>query len=271
MARSDSTVEPGTADPSEFRLHVVAESIRLFSEHGYESTTVEQIAAAAGVSRRTLFRQFRSKEDMIFADHETLLAQVAERLAADDSAGEPRAGRSVADGSVVGADPWMAVCEAAEIVFTHFLATRDLAARRLRVVQKVPALRERELVTTYRYQRIFEEYLRRELPGESRVAIVAFSAAVTSAHNYLLRSMIRGDEDATLDRLRTELTRIRVARDAVDASAADRTVDRARAGGGRSVAVVTFGPGTSADEISRVVGESLRAHTAARENEKDET
>ena len=45
-------------DPAAFRTRVVAESIRLFSEHGYESTTVEQLAAAAGMSRRTFFRQF---------------------------------------------------------------------------------------------------------------------------------------------------------------------------------------------------------------------
>jgi AcrR family transcriptional regulator len=55
------------SDP-DFRTLVVAESIRLFGENGYESTTVEQIAAAAGISRRTFFRQFRAKEDVIFAD-----------------------------------------------------------------------------------------------------------------------------------------------------------------------------------------------------------
>ena len=71
-------------DPAAFRTRVVAESIRLFSEHGYESTTVEQLAAAAGMSRRTFFRQFGSKEDVIFADHESLLAQVGDRLAASD-------------------------------------------------------------------------------------------------------------------------------------------------------------------------------------------
>ena len=67
------------SDP-DFRTLVVAESIRLFGENGYESTTVEQIAAAAGISRRTFFRQFRAKEDVIFADHESLLAQVDDCL-----------------------------------------------------------------------------------------------------------------------------------------------------------------------------------------------
>ena len=62
-------------DATARRLTVVDQALRLFAEKGYEATTVDEIADAAGISRRTFFRQFRSKEDVVFADHESQLAQ----------------------------------------------------------------------------------------------------------------------------------------------------------------------------------------------------
>src|SRR5258706_7014888 len=66
---------------AEVRRELVAAAVTQFTDRGYEETTVDDIAAAAGVGRRTFFRYFRSKEDAISADHETGLARAAEVFA----------------------------------------------------------------------------------------------------------------------------------------------------------------------------------------------
>lgn len=50
------------------RTTIQKEAIRLFSENGYEQTTVEQIADAAGVSPATVYRYYKSKEDLVVTD-----------------------------------------------------------------------------------------------------------------------------------------------------------------------------------------------------------
>ncbi|MBF6232477.1 TetR family transcriptional regulator [Nocardia farcinica] len=177
-------------DPARFRLTVVDQALRLFADKGYEATTVDEIAEAAGISRRTFFRQFRSKEDVIFADHEAQLAAASAFLEAAQG------------------DPWDAVCEAVVQVFERFTQWRDIAARRYRVVRRVPALREREIVTVFRYERLFTDYLRDRLPESPDLARVQFTAAVTATHNYLLRRMVRGESDAGAADLRVELAAI---------------------------------------------------------------
>lgn len=219
-------------DQADFRVHVATQALRLFSEHGYEATTVDEIAAAAGVSRRTFFRQFRSKEDVIFADHESLLEQASAYLADTDT------------------EPWAAVCEAAHLVFDRFRENRELSVRRYQVVQRVPALRDRELVTGYRYERLFTEYLRTAVPSAGALDVVGFAASVTACHNYLLRAMIRGDDHATPEALTRALTEIR-----------HRFTGHGSAGSASGppnvVTVVTYPAGTSAEEVARQVRRQL--------------
>jgi AcrR family transcriptional regulator len=50
------------------RLALEQAALRLFADQGYEQTTVEEIAEAAGVSVRTLFRYYSSKQHILFGD-----------------------------------------------------------------------------------------------------------------------------------------------------------------------------------------------------------
>ena len=59
------------------REQIFGAAIFLLSKKGYDTATVEEIAAAAGVSRRTFFRYFPSKEDLMVLgtqDYERLLS-----------------------------------------------------------------------------------------------------------------------------------------------------------------------------------------------------
>jgi len=169
------------------RTDVVAVALDLFSARGFDATSVEQIAQGAGISRSTFFRQFGGKDDVIFADHEEMLRSLRTYLE------QPHE------------NPWVAVCEASVVVFKRFAANPELARRRYQVVRQVPSLRDREIVTVFRYERLFDEYLRRSLPGIDPLDAVGFAALVTAVHNHVLRRLLRG--------ARTPVTVLRTALD----------------------------------------------------------
>lgn len=50
----------------ETRQRIAETGLRLFLANGYETTTLDTIAAEAGISRRTFFSYFKSKEDILF-------------------------------------------------------------------------------------------------------------------------------------------------------------------------------------------------------------
>jgi AcrR family transcriptional regulator len=157
----------------------------LFNERGYEQTTVDDIAERAGLGRATFFRRYRSKDDVIFPDHDRLLEEVRGRLQA--------AGHG---------DALAAVCDAVRLVLLHYVEEGDLARRRYALTSTVPALRDREIVSVARYQRLFREFIAERTAGRDGPASVSESAAlqaelmaaaVASAHNHVLRRWLRGE------------------------------------------------------------------------------
>jgi len=70
------------------RDHVAEQAMRLFDERGFDSTTVDDIAAAVGMSSRSFFRYFPAKEDVVLGDPAPF-GQVVRDAAAGRPAGEP--------------------------------------------------------------------------------------------------------------------------------------------------------------------------------------
>jgi AcrR family transcriptional regulator len=151
----------------------------LFDERGYEQTTVDDITERAGLGRTTFFRYYRSKEDVIFPDHDRVLNQLRDRLASSSSK-----------------TALVAVSDAVRLVMLHYLEEGDVARRRYALTSRVPALRDREIVSVARYQRLFREFIASWLgDGDERVSLRAevMAAAMVAAHNHVLRRWLRGE------------------------------------------------------------------------------
>ncbi|MCD0483197.1 TetR family transcriptional regulator [Streptacidiphilus sp. ASG 303] len=189
-----------TAQRQQMRQDLAGAAMELFANQGYEETTVDQIAAAAGVARRTFFRYFRSKEEAIFPDHDDTLVRVADLLASADPEEHPLD----------------VVCRGIKEVLRMYASTPAVSVARYRLIRQVPTLREREIAVVARYERLFTRYLLGrfdaaaelsptwERGGDDDPMLAEVSAAaVVAAHNHVLRRWLRaggrGDVEAQLD------------------------------------------------------------------------
>jgi len=64
------------------RERLTRAAMALFLERGFEATTLDDIAAAADISRRSFFHYFDSKEDVVFAWHEIAVRPAGESMLA---------------------------------------------------------------------------------------------------------------------------------------------------------------------------------------------
>ncbi|WP_431783557.1 TetR family transcriptional regulator [Streptomyces chumphonensis] len=190
-----STRTTASSQRLKLRRELAAAAMELFATKGYQETTVDEIAAAAGVARRTFFRHFRSKEEAIFPDHDETLERA----------------RAVLEAAPPHENPLDTVCRGIKEVMRMYAASPAGSVERYKLTREVPALREREIASVARYERLFTRYLlghfdeaaHRDGDDDPLLAEVAASAVVT-AHNHVLRRWLRsggrGDVEAQLDR-----------------------------------------------------------------------
>lgn len=177
------------------RRELAAAAMELFATKGYEATTVDEIAARAGVARRTFFRHFRSKEEAIFPDHDDTLVRA----------------EAVLNAAPAHEHPLDTVCRGIKEVMKMYAARPEISVARYKLTREVPTLREAEIASVARYERLFTRYLLGHFDEHAHdddanddplLAEVAASAVVT-AHNHVLRRWLRaggqGDVEAQLD------------------------------------------------------------------------
>ncbi|MEV0159134.1 TetR/AcrR family transcriptional regulator [Nonomuraea fuscirosea] len=155
------------------RRTIQTHAVRLFSERGYDATTMNDVAEAAGVSPMTVYRHFATKEDLVLVDQHGEL--VAERIVASP-AGGPLVRR-------IGG----ALIEAATVLTGD--ADRRLLLARLQLMISTPALRARHLDNQYALQQAVIGALGDDAadPDKAFQAQAAASACLAALHTALVR------------------------------------------------------------------------------------
>jgi AcrR family transcriptional regulator len=173
------------------RQALIEAAAELFEHRGYDGTTIADIAAAAGISTRTFFAYFASKEDVLFPDAEARV-QVALTAIEQRRPGERPTEVLVRALSEVG--------DAGDDMVGR------MAALRLRLIRSVPAVRGRGLQLQYDAQAEIAQRLRAAFPDEldeveSAALVGAFVGAVGGALDVVLREGPEVDRDALRERL----------------------------------------------------------------------
>jgi AcrR family transcriptional regulator len=189
IAPRDNVPGEGSSGESlDTRARIAAAAFELFAAKGFDSTTVDAVAERAGIARRTFFRYFRSKDDVIFPDHDALLRAVTQQLATQTGS------------------PVEALCSGVRLVLRSYVDDRQVSVQRYRLTRSVDALRDRELASVRRYERAFSRYIRERLAGTFEPADAALradvvAAIVVAAHNAVLREWLRagGEYDPAND------------------------------------------------------------------------
>jgi AcrR family transcriptional regulator len=179
------------------RDRIRASALRLFREQGYDATTVEQIAAEAGVSHMTFFRYFPAKEDVALSDsYDPLLAGLIERTPAS----WPVADRIRA-----------ALLQGLRQLYD---ADRDALLAQNTLIVSTPALRERLWASQMATQQLILQALgagRDDPPSfTDRVTVAACLAAATTAILTWVENDGTPDLPALIDQAFAILTRPRL-------------------------------------------------------------
>jgi AcrR family transcriptional regulator len=142
-------------------------AFELFAERGFEATTVADIAERAGLTKRTFFRYFGDKREVLFAGSPELeqgFVEAIENAPADDC-------------------PLDAIAAGLDAMGSFFTAGGEFPRRRQAIIAAHPELQERELIKLAGYADFGAAALRKrgvEEPG-AKLAAQAGMAVLQSA------------------------------------------------------------------------------------------
>jgi mycofactocin system transcriptional regulator len=170
---------PGT---SRRELELIA--LRLFTDRGFDNTTIEQIAAEAGVSKRTFFRYFSSKVSVLWSefDHEVGVIRAALR-------------------EVPAGVPMMDAIRRAVVAANHY-GLQDVPELRMRMnlIGSVPALHASAAVHYDAWEQAISDFaaIRMDQPADSLYPLAVGRATLAACRAAYDRWSARADADLTV-------------------------------------------------------------------------
>jgi len=147
---------------------IAAQAMRLFATRGFDQVTVLEVAAAAGVSEKTVFNYFPTKEDLFYdevpAREAALIGAIRER----------RPGESILQSL-----RRLQVAECPRLCSPGF-------ATFARIIEDSPDLRAKELEIMARFSQVLADAIQEELAVDERDARIA-AGLLISIHRQMFR------------------------------------------------------------------------------------
>lgn len=174
------------------RAELVSAGMRLFAERGFDATTVDEVADAAGLSRRTLFRYFGSKGDIVMEWARGTTSMLTKALRARPLAEEPLSSLHAA---------FVAMCASIGGSSEHGWHIRSV----VEMIERSPSLRPYSLLKHARWEDALAELLAERHPelGAMRCTLLArvgVAAFRTALDEWLRTEPETADPRAEVDR-----------------------------------------------------------------------
>jgi AcrR family transcriptional regulator len=181
QGKGAQTPMPRDDQKAENRARIAARAMELFADRGFEHVSVAEVAAAAGVTEKTVFNHFRTKEDLVYSDDQGFEVALLDAVRARPP----------------GESFFEAVRTFLLETYSRGLLRQPDVRRRARtlatLVSASPTLRVREREILNRYADVLRDQLAAELasePGDLRPAVAA--GATIAIHQAVIAGYRQG-------------------------------------------------------------------------------
>ena len=181
---TDTETEPTRGQADGTRARVERAALDLFTLRGFENVTTDEVADAAGISRRTFFRYYATKADAVWGDFAGHVTRLGDRL----SASEP-------------AQPVLAsVCAAYVEVNDYADAELPLLRERMQLILTEPALLAHSQLRFAEVDRVVARHVAERTGASATDLVPRLVAATTRAAATTAFEVWLADERSSLGR-----------------------------------------------------------------------